>query len=92
MLQYPKRELSIIAECNDEITGEPACWSMESQYDPGTERKHFIWITKYSDKEYIVEDSAGNNLTNKVFKSLSGAKRAAEGIIWRQEESGYFTD
>lgn len=90
MIKYPKRELNIVPECNDD-NDNPACWSMAGG-DEKTCGRHFIWICKYDDKEYIVEDSYGNNLAGKVFKTLWGAKREAEGIIWRQDESGAYTD
>ena len=89
-MAYPKRSWEIIPECNDEITGEPRCWAAASTEDDGA--KHFIWISQYDDKEFIVEDSAGFNRADKVFKTLGGAKRAAEGILWRQEETGFYTD
>ena len=87
---YPKRELEIIPECNDD-NDNPCCWSM-LVCDTG-DKRHFIWITKYDDKEYVVENSDGYNLVDgKVYKTLAGAKKRAEGIAWRQEETGYFTD
>ena len=91
-MAYPKRELNIVHECDDEITGEPRCWSMASEYDEAAQRYHFIWICMYDEKEYIIEDSLGHNLAGKEYKSLNRAKGEAEGIIWRQDESGYYTD
>lgn len=90
-MAYPKRELNIVHECDDD-NGSPRCWSMASEYDRESERYHYIWICKYDDKEYVVEDSYGNNLARKTYKTLCGAKREAEGIIWRQDESGFYTD
>lgn len=90
-MAYPKRELNIVHECDDD-NENPRCWSMASEYDRGAERYHYIWIIKYDDKEYVVEDSDGNNLAGKTYKTLWGAKREAEGIIWRQDESGFYTD
>lgn len=89
-MAYPKRSLEIIPECNDE-NDEPRCWSMlVTECDNG---RHYIWIVKYDNQEYIVEDSIGNNLTgDKVYKTLTGAKKKAEEIAWRQDESGFFTD
>ena len=92
MLKYPERELEIVPECIDETTGEPTCWAMKSGFDAGANRYHFIWITKYDEKEYVVEDSNGHNRAGKTFKTLWGAKRAAEGIIWRQDETGCYSD
>ena len=90
MIKYPERELIIVPECNDE-NDNPTCWAM--LVCDAADGMHYIWITKYDDKEYIVEDSNGHNLTcNKVYKTLQGAKREAEGIAWRQDESGFFTD
>jgi len=99
MTEYPKIELEVVPECNDD-DDNPCCWSMlagqsyrlEDEFGKPSV-KHYIWIVKYDEKEYIVEDSNGHNLTrNKVFKTLWGAKREAEGIAWRQNESGFFTD
>ena len=90
MIGYPKRELNIVSEANDE-NNNPTCWSMAGG-DPTTCGLHYIWIVKYDEKEYAVEDSLGHNLTGKVFKTLWGAKREAEGIIWRQDETGAYTD
>lgn len=88
---YPIRNLEIVPECNDE-NDNPTCWGMLVCED-GTGRRHFLWICKYDEKEYIVEDSRGNNLTDgKVYKTLKGAKKAAEAIAYRQDESGFFTD
>lgn len=85
---YPKRELMVVPECNDE-NDDPTCWAIEGG---DKEKKHFVWVTKYDEKEYVVEDSEGHNLAEKTYKTLWGAKRAAEGIIWRQEETGYYTN
>lgn len=89
-MTYPKRELEVVPECNDE-NDNPCCWGMLVCED-GDGKRHYLWITKY-DEGYIVEDSNGNNrMDGKVYKTLWGAKKAAEGIAWRQEESGCFTD
>ena len=90
-MAYPKRELEVVPECNDD-NGNPTCWAMASEYDRGSKRYHYIWISKYDDKEYVVEDSYGNNLAGKTYKTLWGAKREAEGIIWRQDETGAYSD
>jgi len=89
-MSYPQRELRAIPECDNEETGENTCWSMEMD---GGGKKHYIWITKYDEKEYIIEDSEGNNLTgDKIYKTLQGAKKKAEEIAYRQEDTGYFTN
>jgi len=89
-MTYPKRELNIVPECNDEYDN-PTCWSMlVSETDS---KRHYIWITKYDENEYVVEDSNGyNRADGKVYKTLSGAKRKAEEIAWRQDETGFFSD
>lgn len=89
-MSYPKRNIEIVPECNDD-NDNPCCWAMlVCRTD---DKSHFIWITKYDENEYIVEDSNGYNRTDgKVFKTLWGAKRAAEEIAWRQEETGLFSD
>lgn len=86
-----KRDLVAVPECDNEETGEHTCWSMKMQCN---NINHYIWITKYDEKEYIVEDSHGHNLVhpNKVYKTLSGAKRAAEATCDRQERLEFFTD
>ena len=92
MIAYPKRELEVVIECDDD-ENNPTCWAMKSEFDYGGNRYHYVWIIKYGEKEYIVENSGGYNLVgNQVFKTLWGAKRAAEGIIWRQDESGCYSD
>ena len=87
---YPIKELEIVPECNDE-NDNPTCWGMLICED-GSGKRHYIWITKYDEKEYIVEDSHGFNRADKVYKTLKGAKKAAEAIAYRQNESGCFTD
>lgn len=96
-MTYPKRDLDIIAECNE--TGKPICWAMlcGRSYEEGDEigspsKNHYLWISKYGKQEYIVEDSNGYNLAGKVYKTLQGARREAEGIAFRQEETGCFSD
>ena len=92
-MAYPKKELEIIAEMDNEETGEHTCWAIRSEFDRGSNRYHYLWITKYDDECYIVEDSEGHNRAhNRTYKTLWGAQRMAEEIMWRQEESGYFTD
>ena len=90
-MAYPKRELEIVPECNDE-NDIPRCWAIRSEYDQGGNRYHYIWICQYSEDEYLVENSYGHNLAGKTYKTLRGAKRAAEEIIWRQEETGCFSN
>lgn len=93
MVKYPKRELIVVPECNDEYD-IPACWAMSCGKDSDG-HEHFIWICKYTDfpfDEYRVEDSYGFDLAYETFKTLRGAKRRAEGIAWRQEETGFYTD
>lgn len=91
MIKYPKRELNIVHESDDE-NGNPTCWSIMGSYDFGSQRNHYVWICKYGEKDYRVEDSNGHNLAGKVYKTLWGAKREAEGIIWRQDETGAYSD
>ena len=89
-MAYPKRELNIVHECDDD-NGNPTCWSMAGG-DPNTCEVHYIWICKYDDHDFRVEDSYGNNQAGKIYKTLWGAKRAAEEIIWRQDETGAYSD
>lgn len=85
-----ERDLIVVPECDNEETGEHTCWAISMK---GNDRNHFVWITKYDAKEYIVEDSHGNNLAKgKVYKTLSGAKRKAEEIAYIQESEQFFTD
>lgn len=91
MTKYPERELTVVPECNDE-NDNPTCWAMSCGKD-GDGREHFIWICKYDDHEYIIENENGYNLADKtVFKTLNGAKRRAEGIAWRRDESASWDD
>ena len=83
-------KLDVVPECNDE-DDNPACWSLTFQDDNGD--NHFIWITKYDDNEYVVEDSEGRNLAkNLVYKTFSGAKRKAEEVVRRQIMRDLFTN
>jgi hypothetical protein len=93
MTTYPKREIEVVPEANDE-QDNPTLWSMFCGYswNGNGKRNHYIWIAKYDGKDFRVENSNGYNLADKVFKTLWGAKREAEGIAWRQNESGCFTD
>ncbi len=85
-----KRDLIVVPECDNEETGEHTCWAVEIK---GNDKNHYIWISKYDDKEYIVEDSHGHNLAlNKVYKTLKGAKKKAEEIAQKQENEQFFTD
>ena len=89
-MTYPKRELEVIPECNDEHDN-PRCWAMlvSEIFD----RRHYIWISQYSDDEFVIENSDGYNLCGKVtYKTLAGAKRKAEEIAYRQDDTGFFTD
>lgn len=90
-MAYPKLKLEVIPECNDE-NDNPTCWSMEAGESKGI--KQYVYISKYDDREFIVEDSNGYNLADhgKVYKTLNGAKRKAEEICWRQNETGSFTN
>ena len=85
-MTYPKRQLKVVTECNDE-NNTPTCWAIEVNYSD--EVRGFIWITKYGEKEYKVENSDGYDISGKTYKTLAGAKREAEGIAWRREETGY---
>lgn len=63
---------SIIHECDDD-NGNPTCWTQEINHDLYGQ---YVWISKYSDDEYIVEvmpDTDPIPLT--TCKSLTSAKR-----------------
>ena len=86
---YP---LEVVPECNDE-NDEPTCWAMRSQYSDDRGRYDFVWITKYDDKEYIIEDSNGNNRTDgKTYKTLRGAWKEAARIMQRRDEAGSYVE
>ena len=98
MIKYPERAIEVIPECNDE-NDNPTSWAMISgrSYREGDAignptKTHYIWIDKQDEQEYAVVNSDGNNLTGKVFKTLWGAKRSAEEIAYRQEDTGCYTD
>lgn len=94
-MAYPTKDIVIVPECNDD-NGNPTCWAMLTgiTYDiSGKSINHYIWISKYSESCYIVENSNGFNLTDgKEYKTLKGAKKKAESVAWRQDETGFFTD
>lgn len=55
-------------------------------------KHHWIWITKYDENEYVVEDSQGHNLANDLtYKTFAGAKKKAFQIAARQEDRNFFT-
>ena len=82
--------VEVVPECNDE-DDNPACWGLKFYDDNGN--RHFVWITKYDDKEYIVEDSNGNNLAKDlVYRTFSGAKKKAEEVMRIQVMKDRFTD
>lgn len=80
-----KYYLRVVPEANDE-NDNPTCWSVHV-FD-----NHFIWICKYSNNEYRIENSNGYCLNDKTYKTLSGAVRIARQIAERQNESGFTTD
>ena len=85
-------ELEVIHDADDD-DGNPTNWAVEMIDYNG--KKHWIWISLYDDDEeyYQVEDSRGNNLTQgKTYKTLSGAKRAAKDVVFKQEARDWFTD
>lgn len=80
--------LEVVTECNDE-NDEPTCWAMKSQYSDDRGRYDFVWITKYGDDEYIIEDSNGyNRADGKTYKTLRGAWKEAARIMQRRDEAG----
>ena len=90
-MKYPERHFEIVPECNDE-NDNPACWAVTICTTPDGKR-HFLWITKYAENEYKVEDSNGHDRTDgKTYKTFAGAKRKADEIAYRQEDTGLFTD
>lgn len=91
-MRYLERDLIIVPEGVDEETGQPTMWAIRSLFDSGNKRYHYIWIELVDDHEYAVVNSDGYNLAGKVYRTLGGAKRCAEGIMWRQEETGCFTN
>ena len=84
-------DVEVVPECNDEFDN-PCCWGLKFYDD--SDNKHFVWITKYDDKEYIVEDSNGSNLAkdDMVFKTFTGAKKRAEEIMRNQVMRDIFSD
>jgi len=92
-----KYTIEPIPECDDPETGEHTCWAMRSAgptYTPNGERYDYIWITKYGDQEYVVENADGYNLVGegKSYKTLRGATKQAAEIMWRRDESGSYQD
>jgi hypothetical protein len=89
-MAYPKKNLTPILECDDE-DGNHTCWAVQTE-KMYSGRYHYIWISLYSDG-YRVENSHGYNLADdKVYKTLGGAKRKAEEVIFLQEEHEFFTN
>lgn len=80
-MEYTKREIEILHDCDDD-NGDPTVWSMKVCDG------HWIFIEKYGEKEYAVTDDFGYILADgKIYKTLAGAKRSAEGIAYRLENS-----
>lgn len=85
-------KLEVVPECNDE-DDQPTCWAIASQFEDERGRHDFVWITKYGDKEYIIEDSNGYNRTDgRTYKTLKGAWKEAARIMERRDESGSFVE
>lgn len=79
-----------IPESQDEY-GIDRCWAIKFPSEDGED--HYVWITQYGDKEFIVEDSDGENLAKGlVYKTFSGAKVKALNIAKRQVMRDFFTD
>lgn len=84
--------LEVVPECNDE-DDQPTCWALASQFEDERGRHDFIWITKYDDKEYIIEDSNGHSYAHgRTYKTLKGAWKEAARIMERRDESGTFAE
>lgn len=83
-MKYPERELEVVIDCNDE-NDNPTCWAMKFYWS--SDNHDWIYICKYSDTEYKVEDADGFELAEHSYKTLGGAKRYAEGVCWRRENS-----
>lgn len=86
------RDLEIVPECNDEDTDEPRCWAIRSIFDIKACRYHYVWICRYDDKEYVIENSDGVRLVKKAYRTLQGAREKAESVLVRQEQTGLYTD
>lgn len=83
-------KVDVVPEANDDYD-LPTTWSIEMTDSKGN--KHYIWIVKYDEKEYVVEDSNGNNLAKGLtYTTFSGAKTKAFRIAARQEDRDFFTD
>ena len=79
----------VIAECDDEM-GNPTCWGLTFYADDGS--KHFIWVSKYNEKDYRVETEHGLNLgMRRSYKTLGYAKKEAERQAHRQQSLDMFT-
>ena len=92
-----KYTIEPVPECDDDETGEHTCWAMKSAYPTYTssgERYDYIWISKYDDQEYVVENANGYNLVGegKSYKTLRGATKKAAEIMWRRDEAGSYQD
>lgn len=83
-MKYPKREIEVIPECNDE-NDEPTVWSMKFYWN--CDCCDWIYICKYSEHEYKVETAEGFEISEHSYKTLAGAKRYAEAVCWRRENS-----
>lgn len=83
-------KVEVVPECNDD-DDNPCCWSVEF-YDDNN-GKHFVWITKYDDNEYIVEDSQGNNLAKELtYRTFTGAKKKAFEVIRYQLARDFYSN
>ena len=83
-------KVDVVPEADDDYD-QPTTWSIEMTDSEGT--KHYIWIVKYDEKEYVVEDSNGNNLAKGLkYTTFAGAKKKAFEIARRQEDRDFFTN
>ena len=89
ILKHELFTLEIVPEANDD-DDNPTTWAIRM---PDSNRNHFIWICKYDDKGYCIENADGYNLwKDKSFSTLNRALKVAYQICDRQFETGYFTD
>lgn len=81
--------IEVVPEANDE-DDNPCCWALKFFDESGN--RHYVWISKYDEKEYVVEDSNGNDLGNGPLKTLTGAKNRANEVIRKQIVREIFTN
>lgn len=97
-MTFPKLPYEAVSDCNTD-DGEECCWAVlvaravAPTVNGFAYESHYVWIVKYGEHEYTIEDSDGNNLAKKkIYTTFNGAKKKADEIGFWQCNKKTFTD